>query len=118
MIFLYFLSISNYFVYFKDVISIVLTKHCPIPRSFNFVTNNLNEPRTPIDEDTIVTLDPDSGKVVSSWGKGMFYMPHGLTIDGDGNTYVTDVGLHQVLRVGKINNFTCYLRTLFNIISL
>jgi len=67
-------------------------------KSFNYVTNNLNEPRTPIGEDTIVTLDPDSGKVVSSWGKGMFYMPHGLTIDGEGNTYVTDVGLHQVMR--------------------
>lgn len=66
--------------------------------SFNFKTNNLNEPRTAIDEDTILTLDPDSGKVLSSWGKGMFYMPHGLTIDADGNTYVTDVGLHQVMR--------------------
>lgn len=66
--------------------------------SFNFKTNNLNEPRTAIDEDTILTLDPDSGKVLSSWGKGMFYMPHGLTIDVDGNTYVTDVGLHQVMR--------------------
>merc|ERR1711944_180293 len=46
-------------------------------KSFNFKTNNLNEPRTAIDEDTILTLDPDSGKVLSSWGKGMFYMPHG-----------------------------------------
>ena len=69
-------------------------------RTFNFKTNNLNEPKTRIDEDTILTLDPDSGKVLSSWGKGMFYMPHGLTIDADGNTYVTDVGLHQVMRVG------------------
>ena len=70
-------------------------------RSFNFKTNNLNEPRTAIEEDTILTLDPDSGKVLSSWGKGMFYMPHGLTIDADGNIYVTDVGLHQVMRVGQ-----------------
>jgi hypothetical protein len=85
------------------MISIILTTLCSLPRSFNPVTNNLNEPRTPIDEDTIVTLDPDSGKVMESWGKGMFYMPHGLTIDGEGNTYVTDVGLHQVMRVGKQN---------------
>jgi len=28
----------------------------------------------------------------------MFLMPHGMTIDNEGNTYVTDVGLHQVLR--------------------
>jgi peptidylamidoglycolate lyase len=67
-------------------------------KSFNLLTNNLAEPRTRIDEDTILTLDPDSGKQLSSWGKGMFYMPHGLTIDGEGNTYVTDVGLHQVMR--------------------
>ena len=73
-------------------------------RTFNFKTNNLNEPKTRIDEDTILTLDPDSGKVLSSWGKGMFYMPHGLTIDADGNTYVTDVGLHQVMRVGRLND--------------
>ena len=25
-------------------------------------------------------------------------MPHGLTIDDDGNVWVTDVGLHQVIR--------------------
>ena len=93
----------------------ILTKNCSIIRSFNIDTNNLNEPRTAIDEDAIVTLDPDSGKVMSSWGKGMFYMPHGLTIDGDGNTYVTDVGLHQVMRVGKFN---LYLpaHTLFTVI--
>ena len=71
-------------------------------RTFNLKTNNLNEPRAAIDEDTILTLDPDNGKVLSSWGKGMFYMPHGLTIDSEGNTYVTDVGLHQVMRVSKI----------------
>lgn len=66
--------------------------------SFDMKTNNLAEPRTRIDEDTILTLGPDDGKVVSSWGKGMFYMPHGITIDADGNTYVTDVGLHQVMK--------------------
>lgn len=29
----------------------------------------------------------------------MFYMPHGLTVDAEGNMYVTDTGLHQVMRV-------------------
>ena len=46
-----------------------------------------------------MTLDQDSGKVISSYGKGLFLMPHGLTIDEEGNHYVTDVGLHQVMRV-------------------
>ena len=52
-----------------------------------------------INEDTIITLDPDTGKALSSFGKGLFLMPHGLTIDNEGNHYVTDVGLHQVMRV-------------------
>merc|ERR1711862_617465 len=28
----------------------------------------------------------------------LFYMPHGLDIDGEGNIWVTDVGLHQVMK--------------------
>ena len=54
---------------------------------------------TLIGEDTIVTLDADSGKPLSSFGKDLFLMPHGLTVDNEGNIYVTDVGLHQVMRV-------------------
>ena len=94
-------KILNEIIYFsKNCYGNVLHNILLCFRTFNFKTNNLNEPKTRIDEDTILTLDPDSGKVLSSWGKGMFYMPHGLTIDADGNTYVTDVGLHQVMRVG------------------
>jgi len=52
-----------------------------------------------INEDTIITLDPDTGKTISSFGKGLFLMPHGLTVDAEGNHYVTDVGLHQVMRI-------------------
>lgn len=29
---------------------------------------------------------------------GRFYMPHGLTIDHEGNVWVTDVALHQVMK--------------------
>ena len=57
--------------------------------------------RQVIEEDTILTLDPDTGDVINSKGKNMFYMPHGLTLDGEGNIYVTDTGLHQVMRVGS-----------------
>lgn len=55
--------------------------------------------RTVIKKDPIVTLDPDTAQVKSSFGANMFYMPHGITIDDEGNTFVTDVGLHQVMRV-------------------
>ncbi|KAK2718736.1 hypothetical protein QYM36_005912 [Artemia franciscana] len=52
----------------------------------------------PIDVDTIVTLDPVTGDVLKSWGSGLFYMPHGLTVDVNGNTWVTDVALHQIFK--------------------
>ena len=68
-------------------------------KSFGF-DNKLVAP-TLIGEDAIVTLDPDSGKPLKAFGKDIFLMPHGLTIDGEGNHYVTDVGLHQVMRVSE-----------------
>ncbi|XP_070543295.1 peptidyl-glycine alpha-amidating monooxygenase B-like [Ptychodera flava] len=52
----------------------------------------------PIDVDVIVTVDKDTGKVKYQWGKGLFYLPHGLTIDSNGNIWVTDVALHQVFK--------------------
>ena len=54
-----------------------------------------------INEDTILTVDADKGKVKSSFGSGLFYMPHGLKIDSEGNTWVTDVGLHQVIKFNR-----------------
>ena len=54
-----------------------------------------------IKEDTILTVDADKGKVKSSFGSGLFYMPHGLKIDSEGNTWVTDVGLHQVIKFNR-----------------
>lgn len=40
----------------------------------------------------------DTGEVLSSWGSGEFLMPHGLTVDLDGNIWVTDCGLHQAIK--------------------
>ena len=40
----------------------------------------------------------DTGAVISSWGENKFLMPHGLTVDFEGNIWVTDVGLHQALK--------------------
>src|SRR5882724_12231461 len=31
-----------------------------------------------------------SGKLLASWGAGMFVFPHGATVDRDGNLWVTD----------------------------
>ena len=40
----------------------------------------------------------DTGEVLSSWGSNQFLMPHGLTVDLDGNIWVTDCGLHQAIK--------------------
>ncbi|GFG28803.1 hypothetical protein Cfor_03029 [Coptotermes formosanus] len=53
----------------------------------------------PIAVTTVLTLDPASGAVVSDWGSNLFYMPHGITLDAEDNIWVTDVALHQVLKV-------------------
>ncbi|XP_033220274.1 peptidyl-alpha-hydroxyglycine alpha-amidating lyase 2-like [Belonocnema kinseyi] len=59
---------------------------------FNVVNNN-----GPIKQNTIILLDK-AGNAILHWGKNMFYMPHGLTIDHLGNYWITDVAMHQVFK--------------------
>eukprot|EP00210_Caulerpa_lentillifera_P005706 g5457.t1 len=54
--------------------------------------------RSLIASDTVLLLDPKTGKVLSSWGSNIFNIPHMLTIDIDGSIWITDVGLHQVFK--------------------
>ncbi len=60
----------------------------------------LNEvfPDTPISANTVLELDRNSGKLLHSWGAGLFIMPHGLKVDKENNVWITDVGLQQVLK--------------------
>jgi len=46
-------------------------------------------------EPPIMVFNPD-GKLVSSWGVGLFEFPHNLTIDREGNVWTTDEGNHLV----------------------
>ena len=39
--------------------------------------------------DVVLKFDP-SGKLLASFGKGMFVFPHGIHVDRDGNVWVTD----------------------------
>lgn len=50
-----------------------------------------------VETDAIVIIDKNDN-VKRSFGRGMFYLPHGLTVDKKGNIWVTDVALHQVFR--------------------
>ncbi|MCB1279566.1 peptidyl-alpha-hydroxyglycine alpha-amidating lyase family protein [Prosthecobacter sp.] len=55
-------------------------------------------PKEPIAQPTVTVIDGASGKVLSTWGENRFIMPHGLTVDHEGNLWLTDVGLHQVFK--------------------
>ncbi|XP_058919065.1 peptidyl-glycine alpha-amidating monooxygenase isoform X1 [Kogia breviceps] len=57
----------------------------------------------PIEEDTILVIDPNNAAVLQSSGRNLFYLPHGLSIDKDGNYWVTDVALHQVFKLNANN---------------
>ena len=47
---------------------------------------------------TILEIDPDTGKLLNSWGANTFLVPHGLTVDSHNNVWTTDVGLQQVFK--------------------
>jgi peptidylamidoglycolate lyase len=46
----------------------------------------------------VLEIDADSGRLIASWGAGMFLVPHGITIDDESNIWLTDVGLQQVFK--------------------
>ncbi|XP_063277746.1 peptidyl-glycine alpha-amidating monooxygenase isoform X6 [Prinia subflava] len=54
----------------------------------------------PIEQNTILVLNPSNAKLLHSTGKSLFYLPHGLSVDKNGSYWVTDVALHQVFKLG------------------
>ncbi|XP_063995719.1 peptidyl-alpha-hydroxyglycine alpha-amidating lyase 1-like isoform X2 [Diachasmimorpha longicaudata] len=63
-----------------------------------FSTNDKFDPRNgPISENVIQLLNKE-GKKIIEWGSNTFYLPHGLTIDAEGNYWVTDVAMHMVMK--------------------
>ena len=63
-----------------------------------FPAPRFNPSLGPIAENTLALIDTLAGnrRVLQEWGGDLFYMPHGLTIDGRGRLWLTDVGAHQV----------------------
>ncbi|XP_052464548.1 peptidylglycine alpha-amidating monooxygenase-like isoform X2 [Carassius gibelio] len=55
----------------------------------------------PIQQSTIMVVDPVKGKVLKASGRNKFYMPHGITTDKDDNYWLTDVALHQVFKLSS-----------------
>jgi peptidylamidoglycolate lyase len=53
---------------------------------------------TKLTEPTVLEVDANTGKLISSWGANTFMVPHGITIDGQNNVFLTDVSLQQVFK--------------------
>ena len=56
----------------------------------------IHRPSAP-DADPIVVLDR-TGKVLRSWGKGKYKIPHGIRIDPAGNVWTLDANLSKVFK--------------------
>ncbi len=55
-------------------------------------------PEEPIAAPTVSVIDGRTGKLLASWGAGEFIAPHGLSLDGEDNVWLTDVGGQQVFK--------------------
>ncbi|PYR35178.1 MAG: hypothetical protein DMF93_22180 [Acidobacteria bacterium] len=49
-------------------------------------------------EPAVLEVDADSGALIKAWGANTFLVPHGITIDGADDVFLTDVGLQQVFK--------------------
>jgi sugar lactone lactonase YvrE len=67
----------------KDGRSIWVAERCAVNSCFDRAKNEMS----PLN--TVFKFDP-SGKMVTSFGQGMFVFPHGIHVDRDGNIWVTD----------------------------
>ena len=66
--------------------------------SFDPSTHKMKDLESPIAENTIARIELATGKIVKSFGANEHYMPHAITLGPDGDVWVTDCGLHQVIR--------------------
>lgn len=46
----------------------------------------------------VLVIDPESGKLVRSWGGGLFMMPHQISVDAAGNVWIVDCGADKVFK--------------------
>lgn len=53
----------------------------------------------PISQEAVVFIDAKEKKLTRAWGKDMFFLPHGLSLNFDKtHLWLTDVALHQVFK--------------------
>lgn len=62
-------------------------------------------PTDPLAAPAIAVFEAKSGRFMREIGGGIFAMPHGLSVDREGNLWATDVALHQIIKLapdGKV----------------
>lgn len=79
-------------------VTLFILTYCAFFSSFDHENRYIKSNLPPIDVDTVVEIDEKTGKIIKKWGSKFFYLPHGLTIDINGNYWLTDVALHQVFK--------------------
>ena len=67
--------------------------------------DKFNQKYDAIKEECIIHVNLNTMEIVKSWGANTFYMPHGLTVDGNQNIWLTDVALHQVFKYDAGSSF-------------
>lgn len=71
-------------------------------RTFDLVQNTFQEKSLgTIPTNTIIGIDRRTGAMAYGFGRDLFYMPHGITVDQENNVWVTDVALHQVMKLNR-----------------
>ena len=74
-----------------DVNGHVMVFHRP-GRGFDTAATEL------LKDPAVLEIDPQSGRLIHSWGANTFLVPHGITIDQANNVFLTDVALQQVFK--------------------
>lgn len=72
--------------------------------------------RGPISSATIVTIDSGTGEILDQWGNGLFFLPHGLTLDNSNRSvWLTDVAMHQVFKFSIDKKSTDYKKLVLSL---
>lgn len=70
-------------------------------RTFDLKNIFLEKDLGAIPSNTILAIDRKTGQLAYELGKDLFYMPHGITVDHEDNVWLTDVALHQVMKLNR-----------------
>lgn len=79
--------------------------------TFDKETDRILVDKTEILVPVLLHVDGDTGTLLSSYGAGVFALPHMVTVDYEGNVWVTDVGLHQVIKLSQTGDILMKLGT-------